>query len=134
MGVEFCPIGPSNCVELEGKGAANSKDFWGDFRTENQKQLCFGVGLRAVRVLQRFGHVGDAVFVQFLVGQQKMILGRIIFGRGQLAPQLMRTNIRRVLISNSAGIECFVGNGENVLAGFCLSLPNGEGIVSDPRS
>ncbi len=45
-----------------------------------------------------------------------MTFGRMIFRAGELAVQLMGTNIRRILVADAAGIERFVGNRDCVFA------------------
>ncbi len=60
----------------------------------------------------------------------KMALGRMILRGRKLPMQLVGANIRRVLISHAAGIECGIGDCDHVFAWLCFALSDCERVFA----
>src|ERR1700723_2294701 len=84
--------------------------------------------LRRVRILRGLLHMRRAVRFQFRVGQIEMRVRGVIFSRGQLHVQPVRTNIRRILKSHAPRIKSLVGNGQRKFPRFRRCFANRERI------
>jgi hypothetical protein len=54
----------------------------------------------------------------------------MVLGGCELPMQLVGANIRRILISHAAGVECCIGYCNHVLAGFCFALSDGKRVLT----
>src|SRR5271156_6985884 len=57
----------------------------------------------------------------------------MVFGGGQFTVKPMRTNVRRILIADAAGVERVVRNRQSKFARLRLRLSNGESVFAHRR-
>ena len=71
-----------------------------------------------------------AIIGQLRVGDDELCSGRMILGRGELAPQLVQADIRRILVSRPFRSESFMSDGQFVFDETRKLLRcTGEGIL-----
>src|SRR5208282_4368566 len=86
---------------------------------------------RGKPVLRRSRRMAAAIILEIGVGDTVMRAGRMIFICGQLAAELHRANVGRVLVADAAAIEGFVGDRQRELADFVCGLADCEGVFAD---
>src|SRR5208282_5358200 len=88
---------------------------------------------RGKPVLRRSRRMAAAIILEVGVGDAVMRAGRMIFIRGQLAAELDRAHVRRVLVADAAAIEGLVGDRQRKLADHVCGFADGEGVFADER-
>jgi hypothetical protein len=87
--------------------------------------------LWCVGILQGFVRVGGGVISEFRIAEAKMTFHGMIFGSSQFAMELVRADVRRVLVAHAARVEGFIGNGDGIFAGFGGRFADGKSVFPD---
>jgi hypothetical protein len=74
--------------------------------------------------------VAAAVIIQFLIGNLKVSIRRMISIRSQLAAKAGGTDVGGVLVACAPTIESSIGNGQRKFAGFAIGLAHGKSIFA----
>lgn len=75
--------------------------------------------------------VGGAVVVKLGIAKSEMIFQRVIFGRRELAVQLVRANIGRVLVADTVLVKRLVGNRQREFTRLGGRFADGKGVLAD---
>jgi hypothetical protein len=88
-------------------------------------------GFRGVWIFQRLMRVSGGVVREFGIAQAKMTFHRMILRCGELAMELVRADVRRVLKAHDASVEGLVGNGDGIFPWLGRGFADGKGVFPD---